>query len=173
MGRKQKWSLGKAYRKCKADTSANVLPSSPWRVISIGHMRPAWGFTVTASVSQVCLPKVRTVRPRFPNTCLTQVCYIITHFLKKGLQPRGIEGRGRWEGGSGWGIHVYPWLIHVNVWQKPLQYCKVISHQLIKKKKRKKESSLKKGTSSVWNESQGSQTNGTFVVPEVIGSHAV
>ena len=25
-----------------------------------------------------------------------------------------------------------PWLIHVNVWQKPLQYCKVISLQLIK-----------------------------------------
>ena len=23
--------------------------------------------------------------------------------------------RGRWEGGSGWGIHVKPWLIHVNV----------------------------------------------------------
>ena len=40
--------------------------------------------------------------------------------------------RGRWEGGSGWGIHVNPWLIHVNVWQKPLQYCKVISLQLIK-----------------------------------------
>ena len=36
---------------------------------------------------------------------------------------------------TGWGIHVYPWLIHVNVWQKPLQYCKVISLQLIKKKK--------------------------------------
>ena len=41
--------------------------------------------------------------------------------------------RGRWEGGSGWGIHVNSWLIHVNVWQKPLQYCKVISLQLIKK----------------------------------------
>ena len=50
-------------------------------------------------------------------------------------RPRGIGWRGRWEGGSGWGIHVYPWLIHVNVWQKPLQYCKVISLQLIKKKK--------------------------------------
>ena len=24
------------------------------------------------------------------------------------------------EGGSGWGTHVNPWLIHVNVWQKPL-----------------------------------------------------
>ena len=35
-------------------------------------------------------------------------------------------------GGSGWGTHVNPWLIHVNVWQKPLQYCKVISFQLIK-----------------------------------------
>ena len=30
-----------------------------------------------------------------------------------------------------WGTHVNPWLIHVNVWQKPLQYCKVISLQLI------------------------------------------
>ena len=29
--------------------------------------------------------------------------------------------------GSEWGTHVHPWLIHVNVWQKPLQYCKVIS----------------------------------------------
>ena len=38
----------------------------------------------------------------------------------------------RREGGSGWGTHVNPWLIHVNVWQKPLQYCKVISLQLIK-----------------------------------------
>ena len=44
--------------------------------------------------------------------------------------------------GSGWGTHVNPWLIHVNVWQKPLQYCKIISLQLIKineKKKKKKE----------------------------------
>ena len=39
---------------------------------------------------------------------------------------------GRQEGGSGWGTHVNPWLIHVNVWQKPLQYCKIISLQLIK-----------------------------------------
>ena len=36
------------------------------------------------------------------------------------------------EGGLGWGIHVNPWLTHVNAWQKPLQYCKVISLQLIK-----------------------------------------
>ena len=47
-------------------------------------------------------------------------------------RPRGIGWRGRWEGGLGWGIHVTPWLIHVNAWQKPLQYCKVISLQLIK-----------------------------------------
>ena len=25
----------------------------------------------------------------------------------------------RWEGGSEWGIHVHPWLIHVNIWQNP------------------------------------------------------
>ena len=45
---------------------------------------------------------------------------------------RGMGWGGRWEGGSGWGTHVNPWLIHVNVWQKPLQYYKVISLQLIK-----------------------------------------
>ena len=28
-------------------------------------------------------------------------------------RPRGIGWRGRWEGELGWGIHVYPWLIHV------------------------------------------------------------
>ena len=22
-----------------------------------------------------------------------------------------------WDGGSGWGTHVHPWLMHVNVWQ--------------------------------------------------------
>ena len=47
-------------------------------------------------------------------------------------RPRGIAWRGRWEGGSGWGTHVNPWMIHINVWQNPLQYCKVISLQLIK-----------------------------------------
>ena len=45
--------------------------------------------------------------------------------------------RGRLEGGSGWGIHVTPWLIHVNVWQNPQKCCEVISLQLIKKKKKK------------------------------------
>ena len=47
-------------------------------------------------------------------------------------RPRGMGWRGRWEGGSGWGTQLNPWLIHVNIWQKPLQYCKVISLQLIK-----------------------------------------
>ena len=40
----------------------------------------------------------------------------------------GMGGRREW--GSGWGTHVRLWLIHVDVWQKPLQYCKVISLQL-------------------------------------------
>ena len=45
--------------------------------------------------------------------------------------PEGWDGEG---GGKGVqdGEHVNPWLIHVNVWQKPLQYGKVISLQLIK-----------------------------------------
>ena len=46
--------------------------------------------------------------------------------------PRGMGWGGRWEGESGCGTHVHPWLIHVNVWQKPPQYFKVISLQLKK-----------------------------------------
>jgi len=43
------------------------------------------------------------------------------------------DGMGREVGGGGcsrWGTQVHPWLIHVNVWQKSLQYYKVISLQL-------------------------------------------
>ena len=56
--------------------------------------------------------------------------------LKAGAlgQPWGMGWRGRWEGGSGWGTHVHPWLTHVSVWQKPPpQYCKVIRLQFKKK----------------------------------------
>ena len=61
-------------------------------------------------------------------------------------RPRGTGRGGRWEGGLGWGTDVNLWLIHVNVWQEPLQYCKVISLQLIKinEKKKKKKKSEKK-----------------------------
>ena len=56
--------------------------------------------------------------------------------MRQGAQGRcpGMtlrDGMGR-EAGEGFrmGAHVHPWLIHVNVWQKPLQYYKVISFQL-------------------------------------------
>ena len=32
-------------------------------------------------------------------------------------RARGIGWRGRWEVVSGWGTHVNPWLMLVNVWQ--------------------------------------------------------
>ena len=59
-------------------------------------------------------------------------------------RPREMRWGGRQEGGSGWGTHINPWLIHVNVWQKPVQYCKVISLQLIKLNEKKKIQKKKK-----------------------------
>ena len=52
--------------------------------------------------------------------------------------PEGWDREGSGRGGLGWGTHVKPWLIHVSVWQKPLQYCEVISVQLIKINEKKK-----------------------------------
>ena len=67
-------------------------------------------------------------------------------------RPRGIRWRGRWEGGSGWGILVNLWLTHVNVWQKPVQYCKVISLQLIKINGEKKECIGNSGGEEYWDQ---------------------
>ena len=56
--------------------------------------------------------------------------------------PERWDGEGGGRGVQDMGKHVHPWLIYVDVWQKP-QYCKVISLQLkyrnIKKKKRRSE----------------------------------
>ena len=44
---------------------------------------------------------------------------------------------GMWEGGSGLGTHLHPWLIHVNVWQN--QYSIVRQNKVKIKIKKKKE----------------------------------
>ena len=45
----------------------------------------------------------------------------------------------RWEGGSGLGTHVHPWLIHANVWQN--QYS-IVKQNKVKIKIKKKKKSL-------------------------------
>jgi len=39
--------------------------------------------------------------------------------------PEGWDGEGGGRRGSGWGACVHPWRVLVDVWQKPIQYCKV------------------------------------------------
>ena len=48
-----------------------------------------------------------------------------------GMTQRDDMGR-EVEGGSGWGMHVHPWWIHVNVWQNQYNIVK------LKKKKERK-----------------------------------
>ena len=54
-------------------------------------------------------------------------------------RPRGMEWGGRREEGSGWGMHVYLWWIHFDIWQNKYNYVK-----FKKKIKKKKEIFLKK-----------------------------
>ena len=75
------------------------------------------------------------------NSTETCILSIVKQITSPGLMHEtGCSGLVHWddpEGGDGEeggvqdGEHVNPWLIHVDVWQKPLQYCKVISLQLI------------------------------------------
>ena len=84
----------------------------------------------------------------FERIALKHVCYhmwnrspVQVQCMRQGAQGwcTGItlrDGMGREvERGSGWGTHVHPWLIHVNVWQEAPQYCKAISLRLKLKKR--------------------------------------
>ena len=53
----------------------------------------------------------------------TQSQFSVT--TERGGMGREVGGRFKREG-----TYVYLWLIHVDVWQKPSQYCKVIILQL-------------------------------------------
>ena len=79
-------------------------------------------------------------QPWAPVSCIQpglMICFTLDSILVSMLEVGG-------------GTHVNPWLIHVNVWQKPLQYCKVISLQLIKINGKKKRIHLPIQGTQVW-----------------------
>ena len=58
---------------------------------------------------------------------------IVKTFVTQGTQLRPCDNLEGWEVGMRFkreGAYVYLWLIHVDVWQKPTQYCKPIVIQL-------------------------------------------
>ena len=56
--------------------------------------------------------------------CMTQGTQMGTLYQPTGVwMGREVEGRFKKEG-----THVYLWLINVDVWQKPTQYCKEITY---------------------------------------------
>ena len=69
--------------------------------------------------------------------------------------PEAWVGEGGGRGDSGWGTHGHPGLIHVNVWQKALQYWNVISLK-------SKQMNLEKRTQKKKNRKKGQHTQGVF-----------
>ena len=84
--------------------------------------------------------KRETLRENSTETC-------IGPYVKQMNSPSSMHEAGHskpvfWDNPEGWGregggrrvqggeTHVHPWLIHVDVWQKPPQYCKAIRLQL-------------------------------------------
>ena len=104
-----------------------VLQSMGWQ--RVGHNWAAelnWNLYNISTTMKFIQPKAAREKPAILYS------WALDHYSSSLKTHALIWWRGRWEGGLGWGIHVNPWLIHVSVWQKPLQYCKVISLQLIK-----------------------------------------
>ena len=100
-----------------------------------------WGWTLWEKARVGCFERTTSKHVYYLGWNISPAqAACVRQVLRPGAlgRPRGIRWRGRWEGGSGWWIHVNPWLIHVNVWQKPLQNCKVISLQIIKINEKKK-----------------------------------
>ena len=79
--------------------------------------------------------------------CENSIETCILLYVKQMTSPSSMYETGHsklvhWDNPEGWdreagrrgvqngGTYVHPWLIHVNVWQKSAQYCKVISLQL-------------------------------------------
>ena len=67
------------------------------------------------------------------GTCIHRGICTQTHTHSHPLSQKELSGWDGEAGGKGvqdGGTHVHLWLIHVDVWQKPSQYCKVIILQL-------------------------------------------
>ena len=95
-----------------------------WDSVGEGEGGMFWENSIETSI----LSRVKqTTSPGWMHETSAQGCCT-------GKTQRDGMGReaGGWERWSGWGTHVKPGVIHVSVWQKLLQYCKVISLQLIK-----------------------------------------
>ena len=52
--------------------------------------------------------------------------------MTQGAQNEASDNQEGWDGVGGGreGTHVSPWLIPVDIWQKPIQYCEAIILQL-------------------------------------------
>ena len=135
------WSLGQEDPlEEEMAAHSSILPGKSRRQVSLADYS-SWGCKELAMTEAT--QQTRRHAGSVESHICSETCRIGSHlhFKRRSQQvlragalgrPRGMGWGGRWERGSGWGTHVNPWLIHVNVRQKSLQYCKVISLQLIK-----------------------------------------
>ena len=75
-----------------------------------------WCHVTENSIETCILPYVKQIAS--PDLVHETGCSGLVHWD----DPEEWDGEGGGRG-SGWGTHVHPWLIHVNVWLKALQYC--------------------------------------------------
>ena len=105
-------------RKARAPPLASTPIRCNWRKPAYSNKSPAQPKLNEIKIS--ILPYVKQIAS--PVSMHETGCSGPVHWEN----PEGWHGKGGGGGGSEWGTHVHPWLIHVSVWQKPLQYCKVI-----------------------------------------------
>ena len=141
-----------------------------------GHLSLDFGPTLIQMVSPGYLTLITSARSLLPNKITSWgsgqvylwgatiqpmiVDISLSYFFDRIVFPLSIGNKQKraWLAKK---IYVNPWLIHLNVWQKPLQYCKVVSLQLIKinEKKSRKKKKLWLGWSPAVGRSKGRGMN--------------
>ena len=136
-------SIFPSIRVCFSESSLLIKWPKCWSVhvsISPSNVHPGlisfridWGGFWLSPAMKI-RPSLTAKFPKRRCLMVLTLCFCSGLFsIALGTINSHLEPELWWEGGSGWRTHVNPWLIYVNVWQKPLQYCQVISLQLIKK----------------------------------------
>ena len=121
--------------KKKKETLGMVVDLSFQILISDQNLKIFSEYKKTLSLEELC--SAGHSLAWFTLLALPQTRYLLFHPISE-MGPKSLLKCSVIHTRHSWNTHLHSWLIHVNVWQKPPQYCKITSLQLKGEKKKRR-----------------------------------